>query len=326
MLKHRELFTSPLWMQPSGNVVKGEDEQVGSPIALSRTSSQGVLRRSGFSSKSTSFASDDGQATPGSGRRTSLPRVLHLAPVGEESGGYGISGSPPVESFRSALHAEGGSLNTETTADSTAASRRTTGRTSDSEVRESYTSLPVRSPDAIANDDSEVMLPDVMDTLPAYINNDRRSIHEKHLVRRGEAFAEFMRHMEAEGRALLKWEDFAAFYPNYPTMDDVELTEEDRDMDLDISPYMNTAALTIHHSTHVDKVQHLFRALGLRHLTVVNSTNQVVGILTRADLLDLEHELHDHHLHNRGDNCVDEVHPLELPSPISPHESDPVPV
>lgn len=59
---------------------------------------------------------------------------------------------------------------------------------------------------------------------------------------------------------------------------------QEREMDIDLSPYMNTAALTVHHSTHAEKVQTMFRALGLRHLTVVNSTNQVVGMLTRADV------------------------------------------
>ena len=112
------------------------------------------------------------------------------------------------------------------------------------------------------------------------------------VVKHGEEFHKFMRRAHAEGTTLLKWEDFAKFYPNYPDIDDIRLSAVFRALDVDISPYMNTAALTIHHSTHVAKVQHIFRSLGLRHLTVVNSSNEVVGILTRTDLLeflDMEH-------------------------------------
>lgn len=128
---------------------------------------------------------------------------------------------------------------------------------------------------------------------------------KEEVVKHGEEFHKFMRRVHAEGNTLLKWEDFAKFYPNYPDIDDIRLSAVFRALDVDISPYMNTAALTIHHSTHVSKVQHIFRSLGLRHLTVVNSSNEVVGILTRADLLEfLEME---HPTDEQGNRLVERL-------------------
>ena len=124
-------------------------------------------------------------------------------------------------------------------------------------------------------------------------NVDDLRNEEGDVVKHGEAFREFMSRMDAAGHKLLQWEDFASYYPNFPSVEEILLSEEDYGMDMDISPYMNTAALTIHHSTHVAKVQHIFRALGLRHLTVVNSSNEVVGVITRADLLEYDEVEHE---------------------------------
>lgn len=116
-----------------------------------------------------------------------------------------------------------------------------------------------------------------------------RGVKEKD---RAAAFTEFMSSMEKSGTPLLRWEEFAKHYPVFPQINEMEFSEEERRMSIDLSPYMNTAAISLHHSTHVAKVQTLFRSLGLRHLAIVDTANQVVGIITRSDLMEFIHEGH----------------------------------
>ena len=54
---------------------------------------------------------------------------------------------------------------------------------------------------------------------------------------------------------------------------------------VNLSPYINDSGVCVplHFSLH--RAYILFRTLGLRHMTVVNHTNQVEGILTRKDLM-----------------------------------------
>ena len=54
---------------------------------------------------------------------------------------------------------------------------------------------------------------------------------------------------------------------------------------VDLRPYANTAAYTINETASIQRTYRLFRTLGLRHLCVCNHNNQVVGIITRKDLL-----------------------------------------
>ena len=74
-------------------------------------------------------------------------------------------------------------------------------------------------------------------------------------------------------------------YPRYPTIDDVTMRESDRNCWLDLRPYANTAPYTINETASIQRTYRLFRTLGLRFLCVVNHNNQVVGIITRKDLL-----------------------------------------
>lgn len=65
------------------------------------------------------------------------------------------------------------------------------------------------------------------------------------------------------------------------------LSDDECEQWLDLTPYMNVSATTIHHSTYLGRVHLFFRNLGLRHLTVVDSQNAVVGIITRRDVTEL---------------------------------------
>mmetsp|Transcript_9297 Transcript_9297/g.17509 ORF Transcript_9297/g.17509 Transcript_9297/m.17509 type:complete len:820 (-) Transcript_9297:3837-6296(-) len=84
---------------------------------------------------------------------------------------------------------------------------------------------------------------------------------------------------------LVQWDTLERVYPRYPTVDDIDLRSADRDCLLDLRPYANTAPYTINETASIQRTYRLFRTLGLRTLCVVNHTNQVVGIITRKDLL-----------------------------------------
>ena len=53
---------------------------------------------------------------------------------------------------------------------------------------------------------------------------------------------------------------------------------------INLRPFVNTSAIAIHTSFSVARTYILFRTLGLRHLTILDESNQVTGIVTRKDL------------------------------------------
>lgn len=54
---------------------------------------------------------------------------------------------------------------------------------------------------------------------------------------------------------------------------------------IDLRPYSNTACYTVNETASIQRTYRLFRTLGLRFLCVVNHNNQVVGCISRKDLL-----------------------------------------
>ena len=84
---------------------------------------------------------------------------------------------------------------------------------------------------------------------------------------------------------LVQWDTLNRVYPRFPTIDDVEMRSSDRNCVLDLRPYANTAPYTVNETASIQRTYRLFRTLGLRFLCVVNHSNQVVGIITRKDLL-----------------------------------------
>ena len=84
---------------------------------------------------------------------------------------------------------------------------------------------------------------------------------------------------------LVQWDTIERVYPKYPCIEDVDMKGEDRTCLLDLRPYANTAPYTINETASIQRTYRLFRTLGLRFLCVVNHNNQVVGIITRKDLL-----------------------------------------
>jgi chloride channel 7 len=85
--------------------------------------------------------------------------------------------------------------------------------------------------------------------------------------------------------ALVQWDTLERVYPRYPSINDIDVRSTERDCLLDLRPYANTAPYTINETASIQRTYRLFRTLGLRTLSVVNHSNQVVGIITRKDLL-----------------------------------------
>jgi chloride channel 7 len=80
-------------------------------------------------------------------------------------------------------------------------------------------------------------------------------------------------------------EAFEAEYPRYPTLESVELDESDMNQFVDLRLYANPATYTVRESATLTRAFRLFRSMGLRHLVVVNRFNQVLGMITRQDLI-----------------------------------------
>ena len=86
-----------------------------------------------------------------------------------------------------------------------------------------------------------------------------------------------------EGRTL-SLEDFHDAYPRYPEIGEVSVTPQERKLTIDLRPYMNPSPYSVPHTASLPRIFRLFRAMGLRHVVVVNDRNGVTGIVTRKDL------------------------------------------
>lgn len=77
---------------------------------------------------------------------------------------------------------------------------------------------------------------------------------------------------------------FRQQYPRYPSIQDIKIEEFERNFTIDLRPFMNPSPYVVQHVASLPRIFRLFRALGLRHLLVINDTNEVVGMITRKDL------------------------------------------
>ena len=77
---------------------------------------------------------------------------------------------------------------------------------------------------------------------------------------------------------------FRLAYPRYPNINKVFVSTTEREYHMDLRPIMNTTPITCLHSTCLPQMFNLFRALGLRHMLVLNDDSEVVGVVTRKDL------------------------------------------
>ncbi len=59
----------------------------------------------------------------------------------------------------------------------------------------------------------------------------------------------------------------------------------DGDAILDLHPVMNPVPITVQRQCPLSRVFTLFRSLGMRHLVVTDDTNEVVGIISRKEIM-----------------------------------------
>ncbi|KAJ8021349.1 Chloride transport protein 6 [Holothuria leucospilota] len=106
----------------------------------------------------------------------------------------------------------------------------------------------------------------------------------------------FMEHSSSSTRPEMDYENLTKDYPRYPNIHEMNLTDINLNMMIDVSRYMNTCPYTVSPTAPVSKVFNLFRTMGLRHLVVVNPLGELKGIVTRHNLT--EQYLH-HHMHQQ---------------------------
>ncbi|MBN3313613.1 CLCN7 protein, partial [Atractosteus spatula] len=82
----------------------------------------------------------------------------------------------------------------------------------------------------------------------------------------------------------LQLKDFRDAYPRFPPIQSIHVSQDERECMMDLTEFMNPTPYTVPQETSMPRVFKLFRALGLRHLVVVDSDNTVVGLVTRKDL------------------------------------------
>ncbi|KAG5190313.1 channel voltage activated chloride channel [Tribonema minus] len=84
---------------------------------------------------------------------------------------------------------------------------------------------------------------------------------------------------------VLAWGDLEGRYPKYPRMEHLDLSEEDGRCLIDLAAYVQVGPHSMNEHASAHRAYEMFRTLGLRHLTVVNHFNEVVGIISRENLL-----------------------------------------
>ncbi|XP_026208386.1 H(+)/Cl(-) exchange transporter 7 isoform X1 [Anabas testudineus] len=95
-------------------------------------------------------------------------------------------------------------------------------------------------------------------------------------------FVELARSRLTQRKLQLK--DFRDAYPRFPPIQSIHVSQDERECMMDLTEFMNPTPYTVPQETSLPRVFKLFRALGLRHVVVVNDENKVVGLVTRKDL------------------------------------------
>ncbi|XP_041725950.1 H(+)/Cl(-) exchange transporter 7 isoform X2 [Coregonus clupeaformis] len=95
-------------------------------------------------------------------------------------------------------------------------------------------------------------------------------------------FVELARSRLTQRKLQLK--DFRDAYPRFPPIQSIHVSQDERECMMDLTEFMNPTPYTVPQETSLPRVFKLFRALGLRHLVVVDNENRVVGLVTRKDL------------------------------------------
>jgi len=86
-----------------------------------------------------------------------------------------------------------------------------------------------------------------------------------------------------ESRHVVPHDAFEELYPRYVRIEEITLSEEEKNMFLDLTPYMSIPH-TVPAYASLPRAFEVFKRLELRHLCVTNISGDVVGIVSRKDL------------------------------------------
>ena len=84
---------------------------------------------------------------------------------------------------------------------------------------------------------------------------------------------------------LVNWGALESRYPEYPDVDSLTVSLDEREGLLDLRPYMERGPHVIYSTASAMRAYRIFRTLGLRHLVVIDNANRAVGMITRMELL-----------------------------------------
>jgi len=83
---------------------------------------------------------------------------------------------------------------------------------------------------------------------------------------------------------LLSLREMRSSYPRFFPISQVNITPEDMTKRIDLRPYLNQSVNILTEGSTLSSIFRLFRALGLRHVAVVDSEMRPIGIVTRKDI------------------------------------------
>ncbi|XP_037948241.1 H(+)/Cl(-) exchange transporter 7 [Teleopsis dalmanni] len=78
---------------------------------------------------------------------------------------------------------------------------------------------------------------------------------------------------------------FTNLYPRFPSINDFKMNDDYVDFTINFDIFMNPSPVRVSEHDSVPKIFNKFRALGLRHMIVIDRENRVSGIITRKDFL-----------------------------------------
>ncbi|SPP74226.1 H(+)/Cl(-) exchange transporter 7 [Drosophila guanche] len=78
---------------------------------------------------------------------------------------------------------------------------------------------------------------------------------------------------------------FRDVYPRYPSIKSVRKLDDKINYTVDLAMFMNPSPVRVNAHDSVPRIFQIFRALGLRHMLVINNENRIAGIITRRDFI-----------------------------------------
>lgn len=87
-----------------------------------------------------------------------------------------------------------------------------------------------------------------------------------------------------EKMASIRCADFRDAYPRFPPIQQIHISPHEREFTIDLLPFMNPGSYSIQDCCSLPRIFRLVRAIGLRHVVVINQRNEVIGMVTRKDI------------------------------------------